>query len=285
MATLFRRGLFGHEREIHMNEDLEMKDWIKTRIANYLQNSDNTHQEIAKAAGIDRKIIPRIMSGADVTLENGIPLIKFFCPRDTVHATLKKFVPEMADSIKDQLTDPDYLIAATALNEAIKDDPLCNEIHFYAAINGGTTRDHVNFLAGYKGRVVLDYLFERGLIFETDGKIKAKQPNTVCTDIETILIKQKSNIQNFDGESLRDHQVGCASQEKGTTSLQGLKAIRQLHLHFVELFAKLRKQPWFEGEIPFFSQTLCGPINKIESAKIDKEEYKSIEITLENIRG
>lgn len=268
-----------------MSERKKLKTWLRDRIVNFLDNPGTTKSELGVATSVDRKTIVRILEGSDVTLENAIPLIKFFCTSETVAATFRELVPELADAIQPQLVDPDFLFTDQVLDQVIKNDPLCGEAHFYASINGGTTREFIDAYAGYKGIEALEFLLEKGLVFESEGKIKSKKPNTMSSDIDSIVIKQDRNSKNFDRAALRDHQLGAAAQIKNTYSPWGTKALRVLAMDFISDVNKLQDDPRAQGDIPFFIQTLVGAVNRMESEKIDKEEYKKIKIAIEEIRG
>lgn len=268
-----------------MSERKKLKTWLRDRLVNFLENPGTTQQEISIATGVDRKTIGRIIGGSDVTLENALPLIRFFCTSETVAATFSELVPELADVLKPQLVDPDFPFSDRVLDETIKEDPICGEAHFYSSINGGTTREFMDAYAGFKGIEALEFLLEKGLVFESEGKIKSKKPNTMSSDIDSIVIKQDRNSKNFDRGALRDHQLGAAVQIKNTYSLWGAKALRVLTMDFVSQLNKLQNDPRAQGDIPFFFQTLVGAVNRMESEKIDKEEYEKIKITMDDIRG
>lgn len=269
-----------------MNEELPMKDWLKDNLLKYLSHSENKSKELSDAIGINRKIIPRILAGADVTLENAIPLIKFFCTSDNLHSVLQKYIPELAESLKPRLENSNFNVAGQEINEYIKLDNIYYEVSCYAGFNGGTTISFIKEKYGSKGVNALRELVEEGILFENgDGKVKSKNPKTACTDIDTIVSKLSYHIKNFDRDALREHQIGSIAQHNGTASLKGLKALRILNIYTHELFTRLYEKPWFQGDIPYFYQSLCGTLNKDESNKVNTDEYKKLQININEIKG
>lgn len=268
-----------------MSERKKLKTWLRDRIVNFLSNPGTTKKELATATDIDRKTITRILEGSDVTLENALPLINFFCTSETAAATFSELVPELAGVLKPQLIDRDFLFSDRVLDESIKEDPLFGDAHFYSSINGGTTREFMDKYAGFRGIEALEFLLEKGLVFESEGKIKSKKPNTMSSDIDAIIEKQLRNTKNFDRAGLRNHQLGCATQVKTTTSLWGAKAARVLTMKYLNDMNELQQDPRATGDIPIFFQTLLGAVNRMESSNINKEEYEEIKVSIEDIRG
>lgn len=260
-------------------------EWLREKLLKYFDSEEHKQQDICKAAKVDRKVIPRLLAGSGVALGNAIPLIKFFSPKEELAANMRAFVPELADVLKDQFAN-DYKVAPNTLNDLIKDSPYCQDVLVYANREVGVSEDFIQQLFGRTGTRALKQLVEEGSVIEnSDGVFSAVEKDTSCTDIDTIFAKQQHRLNSFDRQALIHDQIGSVSYSTEYASLAGVKAMRLLNGFVHSLFNRLLRLPWFKGDIPVFYQTLTGPINEFEAGKINLDEYRKIDVSLDEVKG
>lgn len=267
-----------------MNDEVKARNsWLREQAINYMRGDENLQKDISESADVHRKVLTRLVAGANITLENALPLIKFFTKKEELIPALKRFVPEIADALSDQLSSG-YQVSHKSLNDLIKTDWIYHEIHGYASHEKGTSHEFVKEFLGSRGTMALKEMVDLGLIKQiSEGHFQAVDTDTACTDIDTIVEKHCHRLKSFDADALREHQIGSISHSMEHVSPAGLKATRMLNGVFHTMFNRLKELPWFKGDIPMFYQSLVGPVNKYEASKIDKEEYKKIEVSIDEV--
>lgn len=260
-------------------------EWLREKLLKYFDSDDHKQQDLCNAAKVDRKVIPRLLGGSGIALGNAIPLIKFFSPKEELAANMRAFVPELADVLKDQFAN-DYQVSSNSLNDLIKQSQYCHDVLVYVNREEGATEEFIHDLFGRTGTRALKQLVSEGSVVEsTDGVYSAVEKDTSCTDIDAIIAKHQYHLRSFDREALIHNQIGSISHSTEYASLAGVKALRLLNGFVHSLFNRLIKLPWFKGDIPVFYQTLTGPVNEYEVGKINLEEYREIDVSLDEVKG
>lgn len=269
----------------HPTDEKQRDDWLRSELIKFFGSDAHKNRDIWEAAKVDRRVIPRLMAGSSITLGNAINLIKFLSPKEEVRANLARFVPELGDVLDEQLSN-DYQLAAKSLNDLFREDPCCYEVFLYANRDGGASETFIRDILGKRGMRALRRLVEEGTVAEgAEGVFATKEKDYACTDVDAIFAKQHHHLAAFDRHALIHNQIGSISHSTIYASLAGVKVLRLFNGFVHSLFNRLIKLPWFKGDIPVFFQTLTGPINEYEVGKMNLDEYKKLEVSLDEVKG
>lgn len=251
----------------------ELKEYLHQNVVKFLQN--NSKMDAARAVGVDRQIVSRVLEGKTISIPNVIPFIKFFTPQNERLATVRKILPEMASFFAECYEKDGIDFSPKNLNSLIKSNPLYHKVFSYADFKGGTTREKIHTLYSDEGLDCLDDLVEYELIsIGPNERYCSNKTVLSCLDAETILVKINSQNTNFDKKALTNNQIGQLTYISGTTSVLGLKFLRIFAFFNATVIKSIRSLPWFKGDIPYFYTSTCGTFNKHESNQVDLDEYK-----------
>lgn len=264
-----------------VTDNVILINFLFENLVSYLKH--NSKSEAALDIGVDRSVLNRIIQKKSILLENAIPTIKFFTTKANRRILLKEILPELAEFFEISYNDEDgdIELSPKTLNDLTKENSTYYKVFAYAGFNSGITKQEILKMYGEDGLFCLEEMLDLEILFcSGSDKIKTKGNLASCTDIDTILARIKSNINSFDKEGLKKHQIGGALNIDGTTSTVGLKFLRLLIFFNAQLIGYAKKQSWFKGDKPYFLVSLCGSFNKHERLKLDLEEYKNASIEI-----
>lgn len=264
--------------------DSRLSEVLQREINEYLKIEGNTQESLATKTGVGRGTIHRVLEGRTPSLEKAMILVPFFVPPDSRLELMAEAFPSVAAFLHSVYSDGHVIQSSDELNKLFVKHKNFIRIHSYACMKGGVSREEIVSKIGALVLPFLDELVEKGhLVLNEETKCyegKDTPEFFSCTNVEALFAKITTNSDHFDIEALSEDQVGAAMNFLHKTSVEGVRFLRNLTFFNLTILAAASKQEWFQGDIAVFMSGLTGPLDKVESAKVDREEYKETKDTI-----
>ena len=140
------------------------------------------------------------------------------------------------------------------LNDILKDQ-ITYLIYRLAANRKGTDIVDVNYTFGKLGVDKLEFLIEKGLVVERDGRIHASEKN-FSLDVAVAASHLPELVKFY-----KPHQVGKGQNlfysMSESINEDGIRKIKEVQKEAIKKIHAIMNSPFYEGDIPFFTLDLC----------------------------
>lgn len=264
--------------------DSRLSEVLQREINEYLKIEGNTQESLAMKVGVRRGTIHRVLEGRTPSLEKALILVPFFIPQESRLELMAEAYPSVASFLNTVYSDGHIVQSSDELNNLFVKHKSFIRIHSYACMKGGVSREEIISKLGVVVLPFLEELVSKGhLVLNEETKCyegKNKPEFFSCTNVEALFAKITTNSDHFDIEALSEDQIGAAMNFLHKTSVEGVRFLRNLAFFNLTILATASKQEWFQGDIAVFMSGLTGPLDKVEAAKVDREEYKATKDTV-----
>jgi len=140
------------------------------------------------------------------------------------------------------------------LNDILKDQ-ITYFIYKLAANRKGTDIVDVNYTFGKLGVDKLQYLIDKGLVYEKDGRVHASEKN-FSLDVSVAASHLPELVKFY-----KPHQVAQGKNLfyslSETINEDGIRKIKEIQKEAIKKIHTIMNSPFYEGDIPFFTIDMC----------------------------
>ncbi|EQC50502.1 hypothetical protein [Bacteriovorax sp. DB6_IX] len=167
--------------------------------------------------------------------------------------SIREYLQESFGNFLDEI-DTHYKLD---LNDILKDQ-ITYFIYKLAANRKGTDIVDINYTFGKLGVDKLQYLLEKGLVFEEAGRIHASEKN-FSLDVSVAASHLPELVKYY-----KPHQVGKGQNlfysMSETINEDGIRKIKEIQKEAIKKIHAIMNSPFYEGDIPFFTLDLCDTL-------------------------
>lgn len=140
------------------------------------------------------------------------------------------------------------------LNDILKDQ-ITYFIYKLAANRKGTDIVDVNYTFGKLGVDKLEYLIEKGLVYEEGGRIHATEKN-FSLDVAVAASHLPELVKFYKPHQVAKGQNLFYSMSE-TINEDGIRKIKEIQKEAIKKIHAIMNSPFYEGDIPFFTLDMC----------------------------
>jgi len=240
---------------------LSLVPYLQEKIAAYVSAKRfHSLMTLSTKSGVPYNTVRRLANGQvdKPTLETVLAILNVVESRANLVKTVERFFPGIGNLIASVHTATGSTAITDAMVDMMSEDQVSFRIYSLAGTRVGTTREDVRQLFGEDGLNKLAALVEQGMVVDNcKGVLHTPDLEYSTVNPHAMLRKMRHCLDFFDKSLIGTDAAALAIQTEAV-NVEGLKALRQAARDFHVRLSEIKKDPRYQGDIPFYAILCIG---------------------------